>query len=69
MPKRARTEIVNTDDKLDQIMTNAVYTTNASDDLTVQIQTLTDRWQRLDAGGCRSGIYGRRQHYGCRVIR
>src|SRR5688572_18666009 len=50
MPKRARTEIVNTDDKLDQIMTNAVYTTNASDDLTVQIQTLTDRYLRLDAG-------------------
>jgi len=25
--------------------------------------------QRLDAGGCRSSIYGRRQHNGCRIIR
>ena len=50
MPKRARVAIVNNDDKLNAIMANAVYVTNPADDLTVQIQTLTDRYRQLAAG-------------------
>lgn len=49
MPKRNYVEVVNQQAKLDQIMTDASVVTDDSQPLSQQIQTLQDRYKRLNA--------------------